>query len=449
MARSLFLLSVAMMSFTATRVFGIPLGLAMSVVATSAVVGSNLLRATTASKNETIRQMLAWHPWWISAVLILAGGLLSATNAMNVANHLREMLQATWTLSIAASITMYAARKWRASVLHALLLGVCVDSLITIWDGLSRMGLGPLIAGLSVGKGGFATPSGFNPASELFTGRYEGVMTHPNELGEITAVCFPIALAFFLEAIARKRILIATIFILFAASMLWANLLSGSVSGFLGIGLAAGCVLFGWFCQRVSYQRLSMLALGLSVAVLALLLVSIIGNGKALVSAVGTWITPSLNRALDISGPLRVGLNRRALALALASPISGYGMDIESLHAGLTETYVVHNAFLRSWLGGGIFALLASLWAYFCAARLSLESMVGFFRRKATLLEFALASSIVGWVAIDMTSPTSFLSYTMITAFFLYGVREKTRRSHLGDAAAKPIRWPESQQGYS
>jgi len=423
-----FLISLFFIAFTSTRVFGVPLNWILSIIAAVVLITELLLVRGNFSFISLFN-----HSWTLAAVLIFIGGCLSLLRSIDYANNLRETSQAVWTLLIMPPVLMLAMSRWPKKSLWILILGISINSVIAVWDNFTQMGIGALLATISITTKGISIPLGLYAVPTLFstTSRYAGVLSHPNALGQITIVGFSITLAATALVLEKRRsILKLVLLILLLVIVYFSNVISGSVSGFIGINLAGGVVVMGLFFRRPTYAKLLIICF---LLLLGISLIFIFQDSRSWTEIFTAWTSRNLDRAFRTTGPMRIQQIQHALYLVAKDPIIGYGMDLESgqFYFGRdmpTNTYysyygtgnvVIHNALLWSWLGGGIFAFLGTLIAYFVALKYSLKHILLFFRERSSYIMLGLSAATLGWIFVTMVQPTLFAPYIWISAFLL------------------------------
>jgi len=137
------------------------------------------------------------------------------------------------------------------------------------------------------------------------------------------------------------------------------------------------------------------------------------------------WFAKNFDRALEVTGPTRLMLVNESWALIAHSPVIGYGMDqgdAKLVRSFWLSEFSVHNAMLKMWVGGGVFAFLGSLVAYGYGFRLAISQSSLFLRGQGEWHRMALAASMVGWMLIDMIQPTAFNRFSWISVAMLYGL---------------------------
>ena len=425
-AQAFFLISIFFIAFTSTRVFGMPLSWFLSVGAILFILATEFLLSKQPGSINFIG-----HSWKVSAALILLGGILSLQRSIDNISNMKEVFQAVWTLFIVPPVLMLVMRRWSRGSLWVLVLGISLNSAIAVWDKLTQMGVGAFLAGIVVTSKGISIPITLYTIPTLFFtyNRYAGALSHPNALGQISITGFSIVLASILIVERKRSILKLFLLILLLVIIYWSNILSGSISGFIGINIAGCVIVFGAIFRKPTYKKLMTFCL---LLLLVVLLVFVYKYNKDWTSAISGWGTSNYDRVYGTTGPLRLQLIRHALTLILENPIIGYGMDLKSgqyyfkndlpstsNYAYYNDNVVVHNGLLWAWLGGGLFAFIGTLIAYYFAIRLSLRHIFLFFYDKSNYIMLALAAATLGWVFVDMIQPTFFMPYTWISAFLL------------------------------
>jgi hypothetical protein len=369
---------------------------------------------------QRVSEWMPFHLFWIPALLILAGGLLSSPGAVQPGNSVMVSLKVAFLFSIWMGAGIAVARRelmgrW---VLVAFIAGAVFTSIVAIWDFLTGMNIGPSFYLLDPAVSGL-DPLGYQTTQHRFC----GTMGQPNQLGELTAVAFPIALHMawvqwenregWIKKLAGSG---ASILIL------WANLLTGSVAGLLGLGIGAMSLVIARIIRdgRVRYWLTrALILIGAAVAILLLTIWTKPDIGFA------DRITANFSRALFVSGPDRWNVNLEAITRIAAKPWIGYGMDQGNVNPNtiqLVTSTGVHNTILEAWLGGGILAFLGVILLYGQTIRLALLGFKAAIHKTGSPYLLGLAASIAGWICIDMTQPSIYLRYTWITVAVLSGL---------------------------
>lgn len=202
--------------------------------------------------------------------------------------------------------------------------------------------------------GASAVPSG----TITNAGRYSGITGHVNDLGAISAI----GLALAISAAIRSEPAVRYLWTLIAAACSIGLILSGSVSGLIGVLIAFGVLLLR---RTVSLPRLGVfLLLALTVFYSAATLQASTTNALTpserveQVLGIRTYVEAGQGVELDTADS-RLGTYALGIEGLTSNPFLGKGLDYES---GLTsERLQVHNIILASAYQGGILVCLAIL----------------------------------------------------------------------------------------
>lgn len=401
------------------RLFGFGLGLSDVLYAMALVT----LVVTGIAKNKPVREWLPGHLFWITAILVLTGGLLAtfASNAQAVS--LVATLKTFYLFSfwMAMGIVMTAERKREKWVLLAFIAAALFTALVAIWDKLTGSLWGPAI-GSALGN---VLPGIGYSALALVYGRYTGIMGHPNIQSEFLLVVTPIVMNFAWYDWKTTRRLYALAWVVVLLVLVYAIYLTGSVTGLLCVAGA-----FGVFALAASYRiivrwfiPMFLVSAALVVCGLGLILVNDADYLAPVLARLST--DPNFNRAITDTSQGRIELALETGELILENPIVGYGLDLTELDKSLVATAAnggVHNALLRSWFTGGILVFAGILYAYWRALRLTwyaVKRQLAGFRDEYI---FGLGVSILVWSLNDMFQPSFSQRFTWLTAALLYGI---------------------------
>jgi hypothetical protein len=418
-----FLLGTVTLVFNSIRPFGPSIGISdlLYFVALAALVIESLL------KRKPLQKWMPWHPLWVSATLILLGGLLSSTQSDNLAGSIVATLKSTFVFSIWLSMgfVMVYQRRQASKVIGALIVGALISSMIAIYDKLAGADLGPAVFGLTN-----VTLPGVNleVMADVY-GRYGGSLGHPNVQSEFTLVVIPIVLDMSLSAWQTSKRFKSLALLITLALLVWANLLTGSFSGLIGVLLAFVLVLGLRLLNQLSRLFVPSCLFAASASTILLIYILLIVNSTAdpfqrLVDRL--VMNENVNRALITTGPERLELVGETLKLIAQNPITGLGMNL--LEGGPQNTSSVassgdvHNAILRSWVVGGIFVFLGVAYAYFWCLRLVIRTIRKYLRGNRVHFIIGLAASIIVWTINDLVQPSFQQRFTWLTFIILYGI---------------------------
>ena len=381
-------------------------------------------------REEPSSQWMPLHFYWLPALAILLGGLLSSINSASPLISIFVTLKISYLFSLWMSmiIAMVRTKGGVENAIAALIVGVVFTSAVAVLDSLTGMALGPRIYGLD------PKLSGLDPLLYSQTsGRLSGTLGHPNHLGQITAVALPIICDRAMVFLGEKRAGYRGLMLVAAAILVfWANLLSGSISGLIGATVGMTIVV-GLRIRRNNYHfrilRLFLLGAG-AVLVVGLF----IELKKPDSGGLSYWLATNVQRVITITGPGRISLVHDALEEIARNPIVGYGMDQGTFGANPSSAVLaigIHNTILQGWLGGGLLTFIGVLLVYSKTMHMALRALIEQLRQPSTSYTLGLAASIVGWVLIDMTSPSISIRWTWLTVGLLYGTMIKERKEFL------------------
>jgi len=295
MSKGLFLLGTATLILNTVRPFGVNLSIpdALYLFALYVLILEGL------GARQRVDDWMPFHPLWVPSLLVLVGGVLSSVAAVQPGVSVVITVKQWFVFSIWTSMGIVMARRGQVgNVVTALTTGALFTSSIAIWDFVFGARVGPAISGEPF----------------LRWGRYSGTMGHPNELGYITAVVAPLILDRILgRATAGEGTPVAS-------SVLWgafgvlvlANILAGSVTGYLGLVSSFMVVIVGHIARAylVSDLRPLVKVIGLSLIGLVLVSLAVVRAGIPEILTVRN----ALDRMMYITGPHRLSLAQEALA---------------------------------------------------------------------------------------------------------------------------------------
>lgn len=384
------------------------------------------------SRRRASREWMPFHFYWLPSIGILLGGLLSSIFLERPLNSIIVTLKIFYLFSVWLSMIIVMAKyKGQAqNTIVALVSGVAFASCIAVVDSITGLELGTKFYNLDTAKFGL-DPLLYSQTS----GRYSGTLGHPNHLGQITAVALPIVVdRAWLNLSRRGKRFLGLAMVLISVLILWANIISGSVSGLIGASIAVFIVLVVRLRKkgRIPYMvKTLVFALGTSLA-----LSIFIAQFNADRGWLNRQLSASFNRVITQSGPERFDLMGEALLRISDNPIIGYGMDIDTYGSDPSASVTsagIHNTILRGWLAGGILTFIGALLIYGKTLQMAIQALIGHGRAPDNSYVPAIAASIIGWMVIDMVQPSIYVRYTWITVGLLYalaseGLKATSRR---------------------
>lgn len=375
------------------------------------------------SHKEMVSHWMPLRPFWLPAILILAGGILASIySAVSLTASLLATVKTWFLYSLWMSMGIVLARDGGArKILTAFLVGAVFAAAVAILDSRTGLNIGPAIFKLT------GNWSGVDPVLYNLIGRYPGPTSHPNALAQFTVVAMPIALLWWLKIIKDREWLWSIVLGISLVLLGWGITLTGSVAGLISGLFSLGVVFIVLLLRTFPSER--PLFYSIVFLFMAILFFSIALFGTSLLRFTDHMIASNDNiyRALTITGPGRINLNLEGLSLILQSPWLGYGMD-QGTAGGVTGSQLVtsegvHNTLLRMWLAGGLLSFLGLLIIYIISVNLAFRTLVNFIKKTQTsYIAAGLSISILGWVLADMAQPSFFLRFTWLTVGILYGM---------------------------
>lgn len=426
MFEAFYLLGTVTLVLNGIRPFG--LNIALSDLLYFAALVSLIMDGL--SKRQPVQKWMPWHPFLFSSGLILIGGLLATTQSQNPVVSIASTLKSWFLFSvwISMGIIMVYQRRRAGRVIGALLVGVMISSVAAIIDSQTGTNLGPRVFELS---GTQIYGIDLATLANVY-GRYGGTLGHPNIQGEFTLVAIPIVLDLSLSALgAAKRQKSIGLLVLLTV-LVWANLLTGSVSAMLGMLLSFTLVIGLRLIRKLAWRVVpfSLIATGIGLIIVLAVSSSELDPLQTLVR--GGSENKNVYRALNDTGPQRIALIGDTLSLIFENPVVGYGMDLLTAD-NPSETGAaagaIHNALLRSWLVGGLFVFMGVAYAYFRSLHLAVQTIVRYGQGHDVKYMFGLAVSIIVWIATDMVQPSFYQRFTWLTVGLLYGLSANHLRS--------------------
>lgn len=415
MFEALFLLGTLSLGFNA-RFLGLGLSDFFYFGALFALIVTGIL------KKKSLDAWLPGHHFWVSAVLVLAGGLLAAVISRDPTNGLVVTFKTFYLFSFWMTMgIIMALRKKEQWVLWALIAAALFTASIATWDRLTGSLWGPTI-GEAIGV---VFPGiGYQVLAQYY-GRYTGVMGHPNVQSEFLLVVTPIVMNFIWDAWRRKSLLQAIMWVGILGILISGIYLTGSVAGLVGLAVAFGIFAFAALYATIPRSLVRLLVITSILGLSAVLLLQVLGMEIFQPLAARLSANTNLNRAFSDSGPGRIELIAETGKLILDNPLVGYGMDLtlpDQANIFRAETGGVHNAILRSWIAGGLLAFLGILYAYWRALRLAWDAVARQFAGYQDRYIFGLGVSILVWFLIDLVQPSFSQRFTWLIAALLYGI---------------------------
>lgn len=430
-----FLLGTASLVLSGVRPFGLNLALSdlFYVAALVSLVADGLV------KRRPLREWMPWHPLWITSGLILVGGLLAMTQSFNPSGSIIVTLKSFFLFSAWFSMCIVMVREKRRAdrLIGFFVAGAFLTSVIAISDSLTGSTWGPAIFGVSGVE--------FTDVNLLFMaeayGRYGGTLGHPNIQSQFTLVVIPIVLDICISAWRTDKLPKSIGLLVILAALVWANLLTGSVAGLVGLLFAFVLVIGFRLAGRMSRLLAPFLLIAASASLVLFLVISntAINPVQGLIARLSA--NSNVDRALSETGPGRVTLVSEAFSLISQNPLTGYGMDLLSDDApegSALAAVGVHNAPLRSWVAGGVFVFLGVLYAYVIAFGLSVQALAKHMQGYRAQYLVGLAVSIIVWILADMVQPSYYQRFTWLTVAILAGVITQLPKS-VGEHPA--IKW--------
>jgi hypothetical protein len=416
MFETFFLLGTATLTLSGVRPFG--LGIALSDLLYFAALAALIFERS--ARQMTIHEWVPGHPFWVTAVLILAGGLFATLESSNPVSNIIMTLKSCFLFSawISMGIVIVIQRKQAGRVIGALVIGALISSVVAILDSLTGATLGPTIYGLND-----VTISGVDlPVLASVYGRYGGTIGHPNIQSEFTVVVIPLVLDMVFSAWqAAKRLKSITLLVI-VSLFVYANLLTGSFSGAIGVLLS-----FVLVSGIRLFDKLSRYFVLLIVITAGIGLIFLLASADLPVSPLQELSDQlagdaNVDRALNTTGPGRLDLMGDTLLAISRNPVSGYGMDLLAIESADIGETGVHNAILRSWITGGIFAFIGIAYAYWQSLRLSMGMIARYLRGNRAPYIVGLAVSTIVWMVNDMAQPSFYQRFTWLIVAILYGL---------------------------
>ncbi len=138
-------------------------------------------------------------------------------------------------------------------------------------------------------------------------------------------------------------------------------------------------------------------------------------------------LNPNISRVLNITYNSRKEANDYAIREILKNPIIGVGMDEYSQNPyapidNQGNPNGVHNALIRSFLGGGILVFLGYLYIYCFGIYLAYKSYKKWLSNRYRPWLIGLASSVLTFIIIDMAQPTTHWRISWLFLFILFSV---------------------------
>lgn len=372
---------------------------------------------------------LPWHPFWITTALIGIGGCLSTFTALDPAASFFVTAKVIFVFSIwiAMGIVMIAERKKEKRVILAFCAVPVFSASVAIFDFLTHSNYGAAIAKIVGNDTGDLSLTNLT----LTFGRFSGVMGHPNIQSEFTSVVIPIVLVAMLFAWRSRQLPRAIALSAISVLAVWANVLTGSITGLVSVCFTVGVILLvGWLREFPRYFIVTAL-IGIATG-LFVLLGLMLGQFRWDIWYGQLVENSNINRALNTTGPGRVGLVEDAFASIADQPITGYGMDALTSGSQDNEPFggaLVHNGIVRAWLYGGIFVFLGVVYAYLYSFFLAGRMILNYLQGQRSALMLGLAISTLGWIISDMASPSFYQRFTWFTIVVLYGLYVRERAS--------------------
>lgn len=366
------------------------------------------------SKNP-IKKKSFFHPFLIPSFLILIGGLLSSfIRSPYIYSSLSELIKTLYVFSIFSFMVFRVITSERRVevVLNAILAGIIFSSAVAIID--SRLGtrIGPSIAIHTTYPGYYGSG-----------GRFAGVTSHPNFQGYYTAMALTIIVGFVFRYKGKFFICAAYIvaFIICADGLI----LTGSMSSLGGAAVGLFLVILTWLWGSVNKRFVLLFSTGVLLSVTLLFIIT---------EKYDTWykeivnlamVNPNISRVVNATFEGRVIANDYALAEIVQNPLIGVGLDEGSQNSyAPVDQYGnpggVHNAFVRAFLGGGVFVFLGYLIIYFYSLKLTFRACLNWINDKRRTWLLGLAGATLTFTIIDMAQPAEHIRISWLILFILY-----------------------------
>ena len=373
---------------------------------------------------KNLRWWVVFSPYWLAALLIFIGGLLSSIDAVSPSASLMATFKSCFVFSFWISMGIILAREGYGRWLLAwFLAGAVFAASVAVLDKLTGLGIGPSIYKLT------GNWSGFDTVYYNLGGRYPGPTAHPNILAHYMVVAIPILFFWILQSLEEKKVPKSALLGIALSVLLYADLLTGSVAGML-VGLFSLLICIIAVLLR-KYRRNRSPLLPVIILLLFSGGLSILIVYPTIYRSMGKLIlqNENLDRAFSLTGPSRMLVNTEAWRLILKSPWVGYGMDQGTAGgvdpAQLMTSDGVHNALLRGWFAGGIFSFAGFLIVYLVSGRRALIALAEVKKgKRGSTLMIGLGISVICWIFIDMVQPSFYQRFTWFTISILIGLSQ-------------------------
>jgi hypothetical protein len=282
--------------------------------------------------------------WYVGAFLFLLAGVIASTQADALAQSVIVVFNGVYVFFI----LQYLLRQHLATTVHLMrAMGAFVfGTTLSAFVALLQVELHIFIFHASAGAGSAASIGG--------NSRAIGLSNQPNLAGISFALGIVIGVGLLLEIGLRKHWYLGACVVVLASALL----LSASVSG-MGSTLVGLLVLF--IARGVPLKTVALVILSLVAAYV--LVFGVIDRGSHLDPITRIEKTTNSNGGSG-SGTfeLRVHTVEKAWGLILQKPLTGHGLDQQTLaiyyDQPLFVYYPPHNLIALYWYGGGIFMLL-------------------------------------------------------------------------------------------
>lgn len=408
--RGLWLLAIAL---PYERLGAFPLG--FFTLKLTHIIGAMMLVAWATRSLLTKTFRLVYDPLRIPLLLLIAAGILSLINAVNLTRGVALLAQLGVALVIYTLVLNFLSRRNLKPVLIALWAGSLVVGLFGLYQFVGDFlklpttltGLLPQYSGANVF--GFA--------------RIQGPALEPLYFANYLLVPLLTATAFLLGIRGKRRVVLVP-FLLLLLIVFVLTLARGAY-----LGLAAGLLGLAWIFRRelFSPKVLAVAAASLFTvgAIVTVLLLGATSRGGDPLQAFTTQIQVT---GSDVSGQQRSGSVSAAAGLVAEHPLIGLGIGNfgeyyqDPLSGSSSTSQVVNNQTLETLVETGVLGLFSLLLLTFVLARRTLEAFraVGSAGRNR-LLRVALAGTAMAVLAIFIQAQT-FSALYQIHIWFAIGL---------------------------
>jgi len=309
----------------------------------------------------------------LPATLILFGAIVSSLRTTNIRIAIVEIIQQIYVITLFVPLTwIMVKRGYTRLILQAFILSGLFTASIALIDFFFGSRIGPQLS---------ATPN-----VHLWY-RYAGTLGHPNKFGYFVTLTSILSLETWWNI--QKALIKKTIWGMFLGIQLFAVVLSGSVTAYLGTILGFFALIMSSRSSRVRFLKLALPTIWITS--LLLMGASIFGKdinftGKQYMDSI---ISRSITRVEEITVQSRMGIFRQAVNEILNSPFIGVGYD-QIATSGISQEsrildYSVHNSLLQIFYTGGFFSFLGWLAIYVYMGRLAIQTLQ---KKKSTFQKY-------------------------------------------------------------